>query len=154
MNKVILTLLLGLSFAACQNTPKSASEANTTPTAPAPAPAPAPTTAPQESIKEAATNLSNGITMMQELRKQVDALPANVRKAKAKDLEAIYGTLESLIEKQTGMLNEIAPAGGNASQDAAVDGVTTDVVKDYNESAQRYAQEAQKIRAALSEWVK
>lgn len=152
MNKVILTLLLGLSFAACQNTPKSASEANTTPTAPAPAPAP--TTAPQESIKEAATNLSNGITMMQELRKQVDTLPANVRKAKAKDLEAIYGTLESLIEKQTGMLNEIAPAGGNASQDAAVDGVTTDVVKDYNESAQRYAQEAQKIRAALSEWVK
>lgn len=152
MNKVIFTLLLGLSFAACQNTPKSASEANTTPTAPAPAPAP--TTAPQESIKEAATNLSNGITMMQELRKQVDALPANVRKAKAKELEAIYSNLESLIEKQTGMLNEIAPAGGSAAQDAVVDGVTIDVVKDYNESAQRYAQDVQRIRVALSEWVK
>lgn len=153
MNKVILTLLLGLSFAACQNTPKSASEGSTATDTPA-ATAPAATTAAPESIKEASTNLSNGITMMQELRKQVDALPANVRKEKAKELEAIYGTLESLIEKQTGMLNEIAPAAGGTGQDASVDGVTTDLVKDYNESAQRYAQDAQKIRAALSAWVK
>lgn len=153
MNKFVFPLLLSLFFIACQNTPKSASE--NMPAAPA-APA-APTPAAPEEIQKASGGLTSGIQKMEDLRKQVDALPTSVRKAKVAEIDAIYSTLEGMIEKQTGMLNEIKAADVAASDPkASSQEVSTTTVltptqlQDYNESVARYAKEAEAIQAELA----
>lgn len=152
MNKIVLPILLSLFFMACQNTPKTASES--TATAPATPTAPAP--AAPEAIQAVNANLSKNVTMVEDLRKQVDALPSNVRKAKAAEIEVFYAELEGMIEKQTGMLNEIKAATTpsdpkSASQDTGVPTeITPAQVQEFNESADRYAKALQSIQEAVA----
>ena len=152
MNKLVFALLIGLLFSACQNTPKVASETSSTkPGAPA---APAPATA--EEIQETIINLTTGITMMEGLRKQVDALPAKEKKEKATEVAGIYNDLEGMIEKQMKMLNDLKAANDPASQSAstqesgAPEGVNAALLLDYSESAARYAKAAQDMQLAIS----
>jgi len=92
--------------------------------------------------------------MMEDIRKQVDALPAKVKKEKAAEIEGMYATLEGMIEKQTGMLNEIkvssTPAKANDSQENGATPIPSPAqMQEYTESAARYVQEAQAIQEAL-----
>jgi hypothetical protein len=150
MNKLFLSLVLCLFFAACQNTPKSASDS---PQINPPATA-TPDVVTPEAVQEASAKLVNGVKMMEELRKQVDALPAQVKKEKTAEIEGMYATLEGMIEKQTGMINEIKQS---TTPTAASDAQVTDApagpspaqMLEYTESAARYAQEAQAIQEAV-----
>ncbi len=119
MNKLFLSLVLCLFFAACQNTPKSASDS---PQINPPATA-TPDVVTPEAVQEASAKLVNGVKMMEELRKQVDALPAQVKKEKTAEIEGMYATLEGMIEKQTGMINEIKQS---TTPTAASDAQVTD----------------------------
>lgn len=151
MNKLVFAHLLGLLLSACQNTPKNASE--NTATAPAAAAEPAPPS--PEGMQEATAKLTTGVKMMEDLRKQVDALPDKVKKEKAAEIAGYYSSLEGMIEKQTGMLNEIkaaspAPSGAATTQESVVpSSLNAAQLQDYNESAARYAQEAQAMQEAL-----
>ena len=152
MNKLVFALLLGLLITACQNTPKTAETA-----APAPDAAPAAPAAPApEKVAEAATNLSSNVKMMEDLHKQVDALPANVKKQKAAEIDAINADLEGMMEKQNAMLAEIKAAAAGAAaatagtQESESTQITTATLSEYSESAQRYAKEAQAIQEKLS----
>lgn len=152
MNKLIFSLFLGLLFTACQNTPPNAAES-----APAPAPAPeAPALASPESIQQASEGLNSGIKLMESLRQRVDALPAKVKKDKAAEIEGFYSNFEGMIEKQTGMLNELkaatAPQAESATQESAVPAAILNAaqIQDFNESAARYAKEAQAMQEAIS----
>ena len=155
MKKIAILFGLALLMAACKDTPKQASQ--DTVSTPAPAAAPQAPAAKPEEIQEAAVNLTTGIKTAEDLRKKVDALPENVRKAKKAEIEGYYSTLEGLIEKQTMMLNEIkgtdnpqaqqSDAGASAApQSGPIDEVT---LKDYNESVSRYAKDAQQIQEAI-----
>ncbi|MFN0213582.1 MAG: hypothetical protein ACKVT2_04950 [Saprospiraceae bacterium] len=153
MNKLVFSLLIGLLFTACQNTPKTASEAPTTADPSALVPE-APEVVTPESVQGATTTLTEGVKMMEELRKQVDALPAKVKKEKADEIAGMYGTLEGMIEKQTGMIEEIkassTPTAASATQENGVSALPSPAqMKEYTESAARYAQEAQAIKEAL-----
>ena len=150
MNKLVFSLLLGLLFTACQNTPKSASDAPIT----APTTAVAPEVVTPEAVQDASTTLTEAVKMMEALRKQVDALPAKVKKEKADEIAGMYSTLEGMIEKQTGMINEIKASGtpttASTSQENGVSALPSPAqMKEYTESAERYAQEAQAIKEAL-----
>ncbi len=156
MNKLVFSLLLGLLFSACQNTPKSAADTPLVPADPITkgAAAAAPEVVSPEAVQEARTNLMTGVKMMEDIRKQVDALPAKVKREKAAEIEGMYGTLEGMIEKQTGMLNELkvssTPATANDSQDNGDTAIPSPAqMQEYTESVARYAQEAQAIQEAL-----
>ena len=158
MNKFIFPLFLGLLFAACQNTPKNAAESTVPALPPAPA---APVPASPEDLQQASANLTTGVKMMEELRKQADALPAKLKKEKAAEIAVIYSNIEGMIEKQTGMLNEIKAAAAPASESAGAaqeTGVSValnaDQVKDYNDSAASYAKEAQAMQETLNKLTK
>lgn len=153
MNKLIFSLLLGLLFTACQNTPKSAGDSPMADPASSKTPE-APLKITPELVQEVSDNLASGVRKMEELRKQVDALPAQVRKEKSADIDIMYATLEGMIEKQTGMLNEIkvssAPTAANATQESGgAAGPSADQLKDYIESITRYAEEAKGIQDAV-----
>ena len=150
MNKLIFSSLFCLIFLACQDTPKSAGENSPVNTAI--------TTMPEvvtpEAVQDASSKLSTGVKMMEELRKQVDALPANLKKEKSAEIDGMQASLEGMIEKQTGMLNEIkastTPVTGSTSQESDfASGPSPVQMKEYTESAARYAQEAQAIQEAL-----
>ncbi|MDO8367347.1 MAG: hypothetical protein Q7T20_11145, partial [Saprospiraceae bacterium] len=107
-----------------------------------------------ELIQEVTDNLASGVKDMEELRKQVDALPAQIKKERSADIDMMYTTLEGMIEKQTGMLNEIkaanTPTAANATQESGgAAGPNADQLKDYIESANRYAEEAKGIQDAV-----
>ena len=125
MNKLVFPLFLALFFAACQNTPKTASETPAAGTTAVPAP---PALASPEQVQQASSSLATGVKMAEELRAQMDALPAKIKKEKAKEIAGIYATLEGLMEKQTMMLTEIkaasAPAGTpSATQETSETGM-------------------------------
>jgi|GEM_PF-1290965 len=156
MNKLVFPLLLGLLFSACQNTPKSVADTPLVPADPITkgTAAAAPAAVTPEAVEEARTNLMTGVKMMEDIRKQVDALPAKVKKEKAAEIEGMYATLEGMIEKQTGMLNEIkvssTPAKANDSQENGATPIPSPAqMQEYTESAARYVQEAQAIQEAL-----
>ncbi|MFN0175556.1 MAG: hypothetical protein ACKVU0_12975 [Saprospiraceae bacterium] len=153
MNKLVFPLLLGLLITACQDTPKT--EPSSFSAAPEATPPPAPAKVTPESVTEVSEKLAAAVKMMEGLRKQVDALPAKVKKEKSAEIEIMQATLEGMIEKQTGMLNElktsttttsssndIQGSGGTAGPSAAQ-------MQDYIESVARYAQEAQNIKEAV-----
>ena len=152
MNKLVFPFVLLLLITACQNTPKSASDAPV-PVAETPA---APAVVTSEEMQQVSTSLSSGVSKMEDLRKQVDALPAAVKKEKAAEIENFYSELEGMIEKQTMMLNTIKSAseqeGKNASnsQDSeGAAGLNPAEFMDFKESAARYAKSDQEIEAAL-----
>jgi uncharacterized coiled-coil DUF342 family protein len=149
MNKIIFALLLGLFVAACQNTPKSASE---TPPTTADAPAP-PAAASPEEVQSVSSTLTNGVKAFEDLRKQVDGLPAKVKKEKAAEIDGIYSSLEGMIEKQMMMMNEIKAA--NPTKDNTVTDVqqpiNTDQLTTYKNAVERYAKEAQTIQAQIGQ---
>lgn len=151
MNKFVCTLLLALLFSACQNTPKSASEASTgatnVPTAPA--------MAAPEDLERAAATLTTNVQRMEDLRKQVDGVPDKIRKANAAVVNEMYAGLEGMIEKQTQMINDIKGTANpmEKSSDSQESGMTTvdiNTLKDYTESAERYAKEAKMIEETLA----
>ena len=151
MNKFVCTLLLALLFSACQDTPKSASEppAETT-NIPA-----APAMAAPEDLERAASTLASNVQRMEDLRKQADAVPDKIRKANTTVMDEMYAALEGMIEKQTQMINDIKGTANPAekSSDAQETGSTTvdvNTLKDYTESAERYAQEAKIIEESLA----
>ncbi len=97
--------------------------------------------------------------MMEVLRKQVDALPAKVKKEKSAEIEGMYATLEGMIEKQNGMLSEIkTPTTASSPNDMqgfkGIAGPNAAQLQDYIESAARYAQEAQGIQEAVQKMAK
>ncbi|MBC7778038.1 MAG: hypothetical protein H7246_21580 [Phycisphaerae bacterium] len=155
MNKLVFSLLIGLLLTACQNTPKAAADAPLISPDVTKATAPATPTAPlvvsPDAVQEVTVNLTTGVKMAEDLRKQVDALPTNVRKANAAEIENMYGTLEGLIVKQTGMLNEIKASNNpaKASQESGAVGPSAAQMQEYTESAARYAQDAQAIQEAV-----
>lgn len=152
MKKIAFSLLLGLVLFSCQNTPKTAENpANTAETTAATA------QATPEGLQNASTSLAENVKNMEDMRKQVDALPANIKKDKAAEIQAIYANLEGMIEKQTGMMNEINSAiapdskySGASQESAAPAGLSAAQIKDYTESAARYAQETQAMQEALA----
>lgn len=152
MNKIVFALLVGMFFSACQNTPKNASE-NTTVAPNTPA-LPAPATA--EDMQEAVINITTGVTMMENLRKQVDALPAKVKKEKATEIDGLYNDLEGMIAKQSKMLNDLkstmdpASQGGSTQEGGAPEGINAAMLQDYSESAARYAKAAQEMQVAIA----
>jgi len=153
MNKLVFSLLLGLFFSACQNTPKSAADAPLIPADPITkgTAAAAPEAISPEAVQQVRTNLMTGVKMMEDLRKQVDALPAKVKKEKAAEIDGMYATLEGMIEKQTGMLNDLTPSTSpkENTQDSGDVIPSPEQFKEYTESAARYAQEAQAIQEAV-----
>jgi hypothetical protein len=154
MNKFVCMLLLGLLFSACQDTPKSASEA---PTGATNVPA-APATAAPEDLERAATTLSTNVQRMEDLRKQVDAVPDKIRKANTAVIDEMYAGLEGMIEKQTQMINDIKGTANpmEKSSDSQESGTTTvdvNTLKDYTESAERYAKEAKMMEETLAKMV-
>ena len=150
MNKLILSLVLGLFITACQNTPKSGSDSPLI----NPSTATTPGVASPEMVQEASAKLISGVEMAEALRKQVDELPAKLKKEKSAEIDGMYATLEGLIEKQTGMLNEITASKklGTESSDqeraSAID-PSPALISDYTESAVRYAQEVQTMQEAV-----
>ena len=151
MNNLVFPFLLVLLITACQNTPKSASDA------PVPETPAAPAVITSEEMQQVSTSLSSGISKMEDLRKKVDALPATVRKEKATEIEVFYAELEGMIEKQTIMINTIKSASvqpdkhESASQESeGAAGLNPADFMDYKESAARYAKSAQEIEEALN----
>lgn len=158
MKKIAVLFGFALLIAACKDTPKTLPQE--------PAPSPAPAEAPQvqaakaEDLKVAAVNLNTGIKTAEDLRKKVDQLPDKIRKAKRSEIDDYYATLEGLIEKQTMMLNEIngttsptteqSDAGAVVNRNKVVDEAT---LKDYTESVERYAKDAQAIQDAIDKMV-
>ena len=158
MNKLIFSLLLGLLFTSCQNTPKTAADDPKVPATELVAPAASIEVTP-EAIQEVSSNLASNVKMMESLRKEVDALPAKVKKEKSAEIEGMYATLDGMIEKQNGMLSEIkTPTTASAPNDMqgskGVAGPNAAELKDYIESAARYAQEAQGIKEAVQKMAK
>jgi len=153
MNKIVFSLLLGLFLSACQNTPKSAADTPLVPADPVTkgAAAAAPEAISPEAVQQVRTNLMTGVKMMEDLRKQLDALPAKVKKEKAAEIDGMYATLEGMIEKQTGMLNDLTPSTSpkENTQDSGDVIPSPEQFKEYTESAARYAQEAQAIQEAV-----
>lgn len=152
MNKLVFPFLLVFLITACQNTPKSASETQT----PVPETPAAPLVVTQEEMQNVSSSLSSGVSKMEDLRKQVDALPASVKKEKATEIAVFYSDLEGMIEKQTMMLNNLKSATEkpeqyeSATRDAeGSTGMSSAELMDYKESAVRYAKSAQEIEAAL-----
>jgi len=153
MNKLVFSFLLGLLITACQDTPKTESSSfSGAPAATTPPPAAAEVT--PESVTEVSEKLATAVKMMEDLRKQVDALPAKVKKEKSSEIEGMQATLEGMIEKQTGMLNELKTSAtttgpANDMQGGGAAGPSPAQLQDYIESAARYAQEAQNIKEAV-----
>lgn len=155
MNKLVFPILTALLLSACQNTPKSAADTplvspDNKSKADIPATQAAPDLVASATVQSIAATFDQAIKTAENLRKQVDALPANVRKEKAADIESMYATLEGLIEKQKGMLNELKTfqKPENAAQEGGA-GISTSQLKEYSESAARYAQDAQAIQDAV-----
>jgi len=151
MNKFVCTLLLAVLFSACQDTPKSASE---TPAETTNVPA-APAMAAPEDLERAASTLASNVQNMEDLRKQVDAVPDKIRKANAAVVNEMYAGLEGMIEKQTQMINDIKGTANptEKSSDSQESGSTTvdvNTLKDYTESAERYAKEAKMMQETLA----
>lgn len=162
MHKLVFSLLFSLLLVACKNTP------NPTPDTSTSSPA-APTEVPvsPEAMQEAAVNLTTGVKMMEDLRKQLDALPNKIKKEKSADLKEFYNSTEGLIEKQSLMLdqlNAVLNPDAKASEDSAGGAIapisdqvsntpiSSDIVKSYNDAAARYAKEAQRIQEAITQW--
>jgi hypothetical protein len=154
MKQVTLLLLLGLLATACQNTPKNASE-YAQPEQAGPPPASL------EEVQQTAASLSSSIQTLENLRKEVDALPEKVRAAKKAEIETYYSTIEGMLEKQTRMLREMQAAtaapsdkGAAAAQDMDVPAgpPSVDLVNDCKASVERYAKEAQAIQETVKQW--
>lgn len=153
MNKLFFALILGLFLVACQDTPKNANETGST--APIPTQQEAPAVASPEEMQNATVSISEGIKLMEDIRKQASALPEKVKKEKADEIEGITSSLDGLIEKQSIMLSQIQatlnPAATASTQEsAAPEGLTPALIKDYTESVVRYRQEAKEYQEALN----
>jgi len=154
MNKLVFSLLLGMLMTACQNTPKTAADGPKAAPTEIAAPAASVKVTP-ETIQEVSSNLAANVAMMEALRKEVDAIPSKVKKEKSAEIEGMQATLEGMIEKQTGMLNELKASTtttGTANDmqgGGAAAGPSAAQMQDYIESVARYAQEAQTIKEAV-----
>jgi hypothetical protein len=161
MNKLVFALLVGLVFTACQNTPKVESESTTPASTAAPTAPEAPTAPTMEVIQQASVTVSTGLKRMEDLRKQIDALPDKVKKEKATEIEGMYATLEGMIAKQTKMMKDIQVANttpngkeGQFKETDSPETLTTALLQDYTESVARYSKEAQAIEEALGKMKK
>lgn len=149
MNKLVFALLLGLFFTACKDTPKTATDAPVTATE-VPV-VPAPEIASTEVLQQVSTTLTSGLKTFEDLRTQVDKLPAKAKKEKAAEIAGIYSTLEGLMVKQGEMLKRINAANAPPSEQTdANPGLNVDEVKDYIESAARYSQQVPLMQEAIN----
>ncbi len=156
MHKFIFALVFGLLLPSCQNTPKNAPDA----TIPAPLPVPsAPASA--EETQQATDNVAKGLKMLEALRNQVDALPSKIKKENQTQIDGIYGSIEGLMTKSNQMLKELTAASkltnakvdANASEDSGANPLDAAQVKDYNESAARYAIDIQHVQEDIQKLI-
>ncbi len=93
---------------------------------------------------------------MEDIRKQVDELPANVKKEKAAEIEVLYSNLEGMMAKQNKMLEIINASSGPASKAQASqetggpDPVNAAQLQEYKVSLEEYAKEAQAMQEAVA----
>lgn len=154
MQKFAFSLLLALFFIACQDTPKTASDAPL-PTDPVAAPVPMPAT--PEMLNQAASGLQTNMTALKSLQAEVDALPAAIKKAKVAEIEVINVTIEGIVEKQMQMVKDVqsvlnpGQTEAGASQETGVaTSLNEDQAKDIQMSAEQYAKDIQNMKAELS----
>jgi len=144
MKKIFFLFLLPVLAASCKNEPKTNTPIQQT-------------ASPENDVEQAKAILNTAKTTlaeMQNLRKQIDALPDAVKSANPTDVENLRGTLEGMEEKETmyieqlgGVLSsaEAAPAG--ADNPAGDDGAAhTAVIKECTESLTLLAEEMKVLK--------
>lgn len=121
MKKAFILLTLAISVIACKNDSKK----ETTDPAAAPGAATQAATPAPVDLAEAGTVLKEAKVTIEEiksLRKQIDALPDNVKKANADNIESLRSTLEGMEEKEAFFIKELDEALTATNAPAATDG--------------------------------
>ena len=144
MKKLFLFFVLAALATSCKNEPKTNAPIQQT-------------TSPENDIEQAKAILNSAkmtLAEMQNLRKQIDALPDAVKNANPTDVENLRGTLEGMEEKETmyieqlgGVLSSAEAAPTGADNPAGDDGAAhSAVIKESTESLVRMAEEMKVLK--------
>lgn len=153
MKNSLLLLTLAIALFACKNDSKkdAADTAVTPPAATAPA-----TSAPVD-LAEAGTVLKEAKVNIEEiksLRKQIDALPDNIKKTNADNIENLRSTLEGMEEKEAYFIKELDEALSAGTTEAGKPGITdggaapdkSPVIQEATQSLKGYSDDLNALR--------
>jgi len=157
MKKLLFSLFAALAFAACQNNeaPVANGISNTG------APQDATQTAPAKALPEPAKVAGDVKATLDEIKKisdQLDALPDNVKRTKAEQVNEIRNMVESLTEKQTKLMQELnapdqpaQPGGGSEATSiaSAAGGSKGAAVEEAVQSVARYRKDIEDMKEQL-----
>lgn len=149
MKKLLFLLLTVLAVAACQN-----SEA---PTSGAPATDASKSAQNAEALKpeKVTGRIQASLNDINQISDELDALPDQVKKSNATQIEEIRNMVEALTEKQTALVQEInapaQPAAGGAEASSIVAGSSSSAaaVENAVESMGRYQKDVEQMKAQL-----
>lgn len=160
MKKLLFSILLASALAACQNTDSSAVNVPADGAAPNQGAA-QPAAVQQVEVpkpEKVAGQMKALMTDIKSVSDQIDALPENVKKSKATEINDMRSLIESLTEKQTMMMQELnaQPAAGSGS-DAAASSSSSSIpgssnaaaLQDAAQSVIRYQQDIDQVKEKL-----